>query len=63
MTDTTDDGMDFPTLELAEMELADGEWCIVSADPAKPLTEEQAHKVVLGYLTIVLLVSRETGHS
>jgi hypothetical protein len=53
----TDDGMDFPTLELAEMELADGEWCVVSADPAKPLTHEQAHKVVLAYLTIVSLLA------
>jgi hypothetical protein len=40
-----------PILELVGIEL-DGEWCVVSADPAKPLTEEQAFKVVVGYRAV-----------
>ncbi len=37
--------VELPALDLTEAELADAQWCVVSADPAKPLTEEQARQV------------------
>jgi hypothetical protein len=43
---------DWSTLDLTQMQLADGEWCIVSADPEKPLTEKQARAVLISYRVI-----------
>jgi hypothetical protein len=56
-TDTDNDITKFPILELAEMELADGQWCVVSADPAKPLTEEQAQQVSIGYQAMAQILA------
>jgi hypothetical protein len=51
--------VELPALELMEIEVANGEWCIVSADPAKPLTEEQARQVSIGYQAITEILARK----
>jgi hypothetical protein len=42
-----------------EMELPDGSWCVVSADPTKPLTQEQAAAVCVGYLAMAEIIAEE----
>jgi len=46
----------FPKLFLQAAELPTGEWII--ACPTKPLTQDEAKKVVLAYQTIQELVAR-----
>jgi len=49
-------GEKFPKLMLQATQLPTGEWTITS--PSKPLTEEEAEKVVSAYQTIQELVAR-----
>jgi hypothetical protein len=49
-------GEKFPKLMLQATQLPTGEWTITS--PSKPLTEEEAEKVVNAYQTIQELVAR-----
>jgi hypothetical protein len=49
-------GKDFPKLMLQATQLPTGEWIIASA--AKPLSEEDAQKVVKAYQTIQELIAR-----
>jgi len=49
-------GEKFPKLMLRATQLPTGEWTITS--PSKPLTEEEAEKVVSAYQTIQELVAR-----
>ena len=49
-------GEKFPKLMLQTTQLPTGEWTITS--PSKPLTEEEAEKVVSAYQTIQELVAR-----
>jgi hypothetical protein len=56
-TPVEQEAVELPALEIAEMKLADGQWCVVSADPAKPLTEEQARAVALGYQAIAQILA------
>jgi hypothetical protein len=49
-------GEKFPKLMLQTTQLPTGEWTITS--PSKPLTEEEAEKVVSAYQTIRELVAR-----
>jgi hypothetical protein len=49
----------FPKLTLQATRLPSGEWIIAS--PTKPLTEDEAGKVVVAYQTIQELVARGSG--
>jgi hypothetical protein len=48
--------LDLPLLELTTMELPDGSWCVVSNNPLKPLTQEQADNISIGYLAIARML-------
>src|SRR5262245_6986652 len=49
----------FPKLTLQATQLPTGEWIVAS--PTKPLTEDEAEKVVMAYQTIQELVARGLG--
>jgi hypothetical protein len=49
-------GERFPKLTLQPTQLPTGEWIIAS--PSKPLTEDEAEKVVIAYQTIQELIAR-----
>ena len=49
----------FPKLTLQAAQLPTGEWIVAS--PTKPLTEDEAEKVVMAYQTIQELVARGLG--
>ena len=38
-----------PPLDLTAIQLPGGEWAVVSSDATRPLTEEQARKILCGY--------------
>jgi hypothetical protein len=48
---------ELPMLDLMEVEFAEGEWCVISADRSKHLTEEQARQVSLGYQAIAQILA------
>jgi hypothetical protein len=56
MTDA--ENIKLPTLSLATIQLSDGGWAVVSGDPSKPLTEEQAENIAAGYIAMAEILAR-----
>ena len=46
-----------PDLELETREHPDGGWCVVSADPTRPLTKSEAQKLIAAHT--VYLAAKE----
>ncbi len=44
--------VELPALDLTAIQLPDGQWAVVSSDTTRPLTEEQARKILCGYQAI-----------
>jgi len=60
MTETASE-LDYPPLDIAAIELRlsnTPEWAIVSADDKKPLTQEQARRIVVAYQVVRKLLAR-----
>jgi hypothetical protein len=49
-----------PLLKLTTVELASGEWAVVSDDSSHPLTEKQALMVAAGYISVAQMTNAPT---
>jgi hypothetical protein len=47
--------LEFPQLELETLQLTDGEWVVASV--TKPLTEEEARKILIAYRIVQELIA------